>query len=398
MNKAFKTQALNKHPRYAARTLAISTPHGKLTTPCFMPVATRAYVNHMTPQDLINTHSQIILGGNTYHMLCNPGLSVIEKAGGMHNMMGWQRPMLTDSGGFQVFSLAKNGKLCKIDDNGARFKHPTSGETLYMTPQSSIAAQKVIGADIIMAFDQCTPEAGGRVAALQAMTRTHQWLALSKEAHDNNPCSVYGHPQALFGIIQGGSFEDLRIESAQHIIDMDTDGIAIGGETIGFDMPKTLAIAARLVPLLPENKARYTMGVGLNPQDLIDVVKQGIDLFDCVAPTRNARHGALYHGRVVKEGDWLRFDNQGADRSRILIKKSQYRMDEEPILAGCDCQTCQHYSRAYLHFLLKTQSPLYYQLACIHNVHVMQDVCQQLRDCIHAHSNTNIELSSKFGP
>lgn len=378
----FTTQKIAEHSVYPARVLEINTPHGSITTPAFMPVGTRAYVNHLTPRDLISTGSQIILGGNTYHMLCDPGLEVIEKAGGMHVMMGWNRPMLTDSGGFQLFSLSKNTKICKIDENGARFKHPTSGKLLHMTPSSSIAAQKIIGADIIMAFDQCTPEAGGRVAAIQAMERTHRWLAISQEEHAKNPYSAYGHRQALFGILQGGSFQDLRLQCVEQLLLMGLDGIAIGGEVIGFDMQKTVEIMRWVEPLLPENKARYTMGVGLNPQDLIDVVSVGVDLFDCVAPTRNARHGALYHGKPVKSGDWLRFDDGGAERSRILIKKSEYRMDDRPILEGCECLTCQNHSRAYLHFLLKSKSPLYYQLACIHNVHVMQDVCLQLRKCI----------------
>lgn len=348
-----------------------------------MPVGTRAFVNHLTPHDLLQTHSQIILGGNTYHMLVSPGMETLEAAGGMHPWMSWKGPMLTDSGGFQVFSLSKNSKICKIEEDGARFKHPTNGKMIALTPESSIQAQKIMGADIIMAFDQCTPEAGGKELALIAMNRTHRWLLQSKEWHEKSPCSVYGHKQALFGIIQGGSFLDLREISTKFILDAQVDGIAIGGEVIGFDMPKTCALIDEIRPMLPEEKTRYTMGVGSNPQDLLDVIAKGIDIFDCVAPTRNARHGALYHGNCVAVDGWATFSSQ-QERGRILIKKSIYAKDENPILEGCACYTCQNFSRAYLHFLFKQQSQLYAQLACIHNIYVMQNACRFARELITA--------------
>ncbi len=378
---SFKTELIKKHPTLPARVTKITTAHGEFTTPAFMPVGTRAFVNCMTPTDLTNTGSQIILGGNTYHMLCAPGLDILEKAGGMHQFMGWDKPMLTDSGGFQVFSLSKNGKICKIDDNGAHFKHPITGKLIHLTPASSIQAQKIIGADIIMVFDECTPEQGGREAALKAMERTHRWLHESIEAHQKHPTSAYGYTQALFGIIQGGSFADLREESTQVILSAELDGIAIGGEVIGFDMQKTAEVLQLICPLLPDHKTRYTMGVGLHPQDLIDVVARGIDIFDCVAPTRNARHGSLYCGTVVEENQWLRFqhdENQG----KILIKKSVYAKDERPIMENCTCFTCKNFTRAYLHFLFKQQALTYSNLACIHNIHVMQDVCERMRKLI----------------
>ena len=381
MQNKFQSKLIKTFPENHARVLEITTPHGNLMTPAFMPVGTRAFVNHMTPTDLTHTGSQIILGGNTYHMLVHPGMEIIEAAGGMHKLMGWKGPMLTDSGGFQVFSLSKNGKLCKIDAEGAHFKHPVTGKVLHLTPQTSISAQKSIGADIIMAFDECTPEAGGREAALAALVRTHRWLNESIEAHAHNTCSAYGYQQALFGIIQGGSFRDLREQSAQFIVDRGLDGIAIGGEIIGFDMKKTEEIISWVRPLLPPEKTRYTMGVGLAPQDLIDVVAEGIDIFDCVAPTRNARHGALYHGKVVKNGTWLKFVSD-YERSRLLIKKSIYARDDQPILEGCECYTCQNFSRAYLHLLFKQQASLYFQLACIHNIQVMQATCTLMRELI----------------
>jgi queuine tRNA-ribosyltransferase len=381
MLKQFKTEVLKKHPTLAARVTKVTTSHGEFLTPAFMPVGTRAFVNVMTPTDLVNSGSQIILGGNTYHMLCAPGMEVLENAGGMHRFMGWDKPMLTDSGGFQVFSLSKNGKICKIDSKGAHFKHPISGQLIHLTPQTSIQAQKIIGADIIMAFDECTPETGGRDAALLAMERTHRWLYESIEEHEKNPCSAYGYRQALFGIIQGGSFPDLREESARFITGANLDGIAIGGEIIGFDMQKTAEVIDWVRPLLPENKTRYTMGVGLNPQDLIDVVAKGVDIFDCVAPTRNARHGSLYCGKIVVHDNWLHFDTQEAG-GKILIKKSIYAKDNNPIMENCACYTCQNFSRSYLHFLFKQQSAAYSNLACIHNIHVMQAVCEKMRELI----------------
>jgi queuine tRNA-ribosyltransferase len=349
-----------------------------------MPVGTRAMLNYLTPADLKTSSCEIILGGNTYHMLCAPGMDVIEQAGGMHRFMGWDRTMLTDSGGFQVLSLSKKGAICVIDEEGAHFKHPITGKIIHLTPQTSIQTQKIIGADIIMAFDECTPEAGGREAAIEALLRTHRWLSLSKAEHEKNPFSAYGLKQALFGIIQGGSFRDLREQSTDFVLAQELDGIAIGGEVIGFDMQKTLEIIRWIRPMLPDNKVRYAMGVGLTPQDLIDVVTEGIDIFDCVAPTRNARHGTLYIGEMIEREGWLAFENQG-DKCRLLIKKSQYAKDDSPIMPGCDCYTCKNFSRAYLHYLYKEGLIAYFHLASIHNVHVMQKVCIRMREIILGH-------------
>lgn len=377
-----------QHKNLPARIMQIETPHGSITTPTFMPVGTRAFVNHATPQDLTLAHSQIILGGNTYHMLCAPGLETIQALGGMHKMMHWDKPMLTDSGGFQVFSLSKNSKICKISETGARFKHPISGQIIQMTPESSLHAQKIIGADIIMAFDQCTPDSLSERETAKIMTRTHRWLLQSKTYHQANPQSAYGFHQALFGIIQGGCYKKLRQESADFILNADLDGVAIGGESIGFNMEKTAEIIDWIRPDLPTDKARYTMGVGLNPEDLIAVVKLGIDLFDCVAPTRNARHGALYHGLAKLSDDWVTYDTLGEDKGRLLIKKAKYAQQDVPILAGCECYTCQHHSRGYLHYLFKMKSAMYSQLACIHNIHVMQQVCDAMREAINVNAET----------
>lgn len=379
MNNNYESTLIKKHPTLPARVMRMNTPHGEVMTPAFMPVGTRAMLNYLTPSDLHHTGSEIILGGNTYHMLCAPGMEIIESLGGMHKFMNWNKTMLTDSGGFQVLSLSKSGNICVIDDHGAHFKHPVNGKIIHLNSATSIQAQKIIGADIIMAFDQCTPETGGREAALAALDRTHRWLVLSQEEHAKQPNSAYGFKQALFGIIQGGSFRDLREQSTEFILNQNLDGIGIGGEVIGFDMPKTCEIIDWVRPMLPGNKIRYTMGVGLNPQDLIDVVAKGIDIFDCVAPTRNARHGTLYCGEIVEKDGWLAFEGR-EEKARILIKKSQYAKDQKPIMENCDCYTCANFSRGYLHYLFKQGLIAYFHLASIHNIHVMQSVCIRMRE------------------
>lgn len=381
MTNRFSCEVLKKHSHTHARVTRVSTPHGDFITPTFMPVGTRAGVNNMTPHELLQAGSQIILGGNTYHMLCAPGMNVIEEAGGMHPFMGWHGPMLTDSGGFQVFSLSKNKEICVIDEEGAHFKLPDSQRLIHMTPEMSLETQKIIGADIIMAFDQCTPDNCTHEEVRHIMTRTHRWLKQSIAYHQQFPTSRYGAMQALFGIIQGGIYEDLRRESAEFIASMNTDGIAIGGETIGFNMKTTVEVIRWVLPFLSENKPRYTMGVGMSPQDLIDVVAEGIDIFDCVAPTRNARHGALYCGELVRAGNWLKFASS-YENERIQIKKACFAEDLEPVMASCTCYTCQHYSRAHLHHLCKQKANLFTALASIHNIHVMHDVCARMRNLI----------------
>jgi queuine tRNA-ribosyltransferase len=377
----FSTTVIKEALYNRARVTKVTTPHGSFMTPTFMPVGTRAGVNNMTPAELVQSGSQIILGGNTYHMLCAPGMDVIKNAGGMHEFMGWDGPMLTDSGGFQVFSLSKNERLCTIDDSGAHFQVPNSERIIDMTPQMSLETQKIIGADIIMAFDQCTPDIDDKAKVEKIMERTHRWLCQSMEYQSKHPNSHYGSKQALFGIIQGGVFKELRLQSAEFVCGMGLDGIAIGGETIGFDMKKTIEVIDWVYPILPKEKTRYTMGVGLSPQDLIDVVSQGIDIFDCVAPTRNARHGALFCGRLIKDGHWLKFESDYA-HSRLQIKKSCFANDSRPIMEDCQCFTCKTHSRSYLHYLVKVKAPVFTSLACIHNIHVLQEVCWKMRQLI----------------
>lgn len=389
MSIRYQSTLIKKHARLPARVMSMLTPHGEVLTPTFMPVGTRAMLNYLTPQDLHHNGSQIILGGNTYHMLCKPGMDVIQKAGGMHRFMSWPKAMLTDSGGFQVFSLSKRGNLCIVDEEGAHFKHPVDGKIVHLNSETSIAAQKIIGADIIMAFDQCTPESGGRDAAIAALERTHRWLIRSKEVHEQHPDSTYGLHQALFGIIQGGSFRDLREQSTAFILAQDLDGIGIGGEVIGFDMQKTAEIIEWVRPMLPDHLVRYTMGVGLQPQDLIDVVARGIDIFDCVAPTRNARHGTLYCGQIIEQDHWLQFAALDDCAAHIHIKKSKFATDDQPIMPGCTCYTCVNFSRAYMHYLFKEKLIAYTHLGAIHNIHVMQAVCIKMRELILGNAHIN---------
>jgi queuine tRNA-ribosyltransferase len=232
-----------------------------------------------------------------------------------------------------------------------------------------------------MAFDQCTADSSSRDEVQVIMARTHRWLKQSLAYHQENPNSTYGKPQALFGIIQGSIYQDLRQECADFVSGLGTDGIAIGGETIGFNMPLTVEIIRWVRQYLPANKSRYTMGVGMSTQDLLDVVAEGIDMFDCVAPTRNARHGSLYSGKIVKEGNWLKFVSDH-ENGRLQIKKACFAKDQAPIMEDCSCYTCQHHSRSFLHQLIKQKTNLFTALASIHNVHVMHEVCARMRALI----------------
>lgn len=376
-----KSQLLQQHPTLPARVLCVETAHGSFETPVFMPVATRAYVNHLSPERLSETGSQIILGGNTYHMLVAPGTDVIQHSGGMHRFMNWHGPMLTDSGGFQVFSLSGHPKNCQIDDQGARFRHPSHGGWLHLDAQQSIETQKIIGADIIMAFDQCMRDDDTEAERHRAIDRTRRWLETSIHHHQKQPNSKYGHPQALFGIIQGGFDQTLRLACAQDVIEQPVDGVAIGGQSIGFDMEKTRTILQWLAPKLPSNRPIYTMGVGMFPQDLIDAAQYGVDMFDCVAPTRNARHGSLYSGSWVETNGWLKFESE-YPRGRLLIKQAQFTNDQKPIMEDCDCRTCQYYTRAYLQHLFKQNATYYRELACQHNLRVMHKTTELIRSVI----------------
>ena len=360
-----------RHPTRPARVLRMTTPHGEVLTPAFMPVATKGSTSGLTPDLFRAAGTQILLGGNPYTMLSSLGLAFIQQVGGMHQLMRWPGPMLTDSGGYQMFSLSK---ACTVDDEGGHFQAADEALALHLTPAISLEAQKIIGADIVMALDQCTPDLVDRPTAARALDRTHRWLETGKTLHDSHPESAYGYPQAFFGIIQGARYRDLRERSASFVVQAGVDGVAIGGASIGYNMPATVEILGWVVPMLPLDKPRYTMGVGLDPQNLIDAVGAGADMFDCVAPTRNARHGSLYHGCVVREGDWVRFQSDSA-QGRIDLKKSRFARDDAPILEGCACATCRTYSRAYLHSMLKNGDGSFGPYGAVHNLHVMHGVC-----------------------
>ena len=376
--------------KHQTRAGQMHTPHGVVKTPVFMPVGTQATVKALDSQDVEATQAEIILG-NTYHLYLRPGTEILQKAGGLHKFMQWPKPILTDSGGFQVFSLGKQMEskalpgtqskagMTKISETGVEFISHLDGAHHTFTPEKAIEIQRAIGADIIMAFDECTPDLADQKYTLEALDRTHRWAAQCKnywEAHHRQ--SVYGDYQALFGIIQGAQHKELRRQSAQKIVELDFDGIAIGGETVGYNMPVTIEIMEWLADILPENKPRYCMGLGRDPQNVIDAVLAGVDMFDCVAPTRLARNGALYYGQLE---DWAFITPY--DKGRLNIGNSQFAADTTIIQADCDCFTCIHgYTRAYLHHLFKTKELAYYRLASIHNVRFMIRLCEQLRTAI----------------
>src|SRR3989338_9185918 len=346
----FKPQHQDKTSR--ARAGVIHTDHGDIATPIFMPVGTQATVKTLDQTDLENLSAQIILS-NTYHLHLRPGEDLINDFGGLHKFMNWPKPILTDSGGFQVFSLGlqknaelDNKKLVSIDEDGVTFRSHIDGSEHRFTAESAIDTQHKLGADIIMAFDECTPDSAEEKYVREAMERTHRWAERSLAQHQKNT-NHHGYRQFLFGIIQGSNYKHLREESANYISSLDFDGIAIGGESVGYNMEATKEILDWVYPIIPEDKPHYTMGVGFHPTDLFHVVEQGIDMFDCVAPTRIARNGTLYispeTAKTVK--------SITAKKLRISITNAEFRDDKSPIDPQCTCPTCTNYSRAYLHHL-----------------------------------------------
>ena len=382
-------QQIHKDKSSAARTGILKTDHGEIKTPAFMPVGTQATVKTLDSSDIKNIGSQIILA-NTYHLHLQPGEDLVAAQGGLHKFMNWSGPILTDSGGFQVFSLglqkekkinqANQGSLVKISEDGVDFRSHRDGSLHTFTPEIATDIQHKLGADIIMAFDECTPDDAPTDYAREAMERTHRWAKRSLEAHQKNT-SNHGYRQYMFGIIQGAGHEDLRKESAKYIASLGFDGIAVGGESVGYNMKATADILDWVVPLLPGDKPRYTMGLGLNPNDLIIAVEHGADMFDCVAPTRLARHGMLFT-----------FDKD--NKHRLNIKNSGFAEDNSPVDRWCDCYTCKNYSRAYLHHLFSAEEVLGLRLASIHNLRFMLKLMEETRDAIS--SDKFSELKSKW--
>jgi queuine tRNA-ribosyltransferase len=369
-------ELIHQDKNSGARAGIIHTAHGEIETPIFMPVGTQATVKTLDSQDIENIGAQIILG-NTYHLHLRPGEDLISEIGGLHKFMNWKKPILTDSGGFQVFSLGlqkeaqekkDQGKLVSIDDEGVTFQSHLDGSKHRFTPEASIDIQHKLGADIIMAFDECTPDEADVDYTKKALTRTHRWAKQSLEAHQKNT-TYHGYQQFLFGIIQGAQHKHLREESARYISSLDFDGIAIGGESIGYNMEATAEILDWIAPLIPENKPHYAMGVGLNPVDLLIAVEHGVDMFDCVAPTRLARHGMLY----VKDK---------AKKHRLNIKNASFIKDTKPIDEYCSCSTCKNYSRSYLHHLFAADEMTGMRLASIHNLFFLLQLMEQTRNSI----------------
>lgn len=340
-----------------ARRGTVSLTHGDVQTPAFMPVGTYGSVKSLSPVEIHDIGAHIVLG-NTFHLWLRPGLDVIAAHGGLHHFMGWNGPILTDSGGFQVWSL---GDLRKITEQGVKFRSPINGDSCFLTPEESMRIQKVLNSDIVMIFDECTPYPATVKEADDSMQLSLRWARRSKDAHE-------GNPNALFGIIQGGMYEDLRDVSLNGLTEIGFDGYAIGGLSVGEPKEDMLRILSHTAPKMPQDKPRYLMGVG-TPEDLVAAVSNGVDMFDCVMPTRNARNGWLF----TRYGD-------------IKLKNARYKLDTGPLDADCDCYTCQNFSRAYLHHLHRVGEMLGARLNTIHNLHYYQALMADMRKAIEEHS------------
>lgn len=354
------------------------TDHGEVNTPVFMPVGTAATVKALDGADITGTKAEIVLA-NTYHLFLRPGEKTVSNMGGVAKFMNWNGPMLTDSGGFQVFSLglgAKGESLSKIDEEGVTFKSHLDGKQHRFTPEVSMDIQRDLGADIIMAFDECTPDKAETKYVREALERTHRWAERCiKQWEINGRKSAQGTHQALFGIVQGSMNKEMREEATKFITALPFDGIALGGETIGYNMEGTLEVISWIKDLLPRDKPIYTMGLGRDPDNIVEIIKAGIDMFDCVAPTRLARNGALYYGEI--RGD--KFESEFSN-GRLNISNAQFTTDKNIIMEGCDCFTCQSgYTRGYLNHLYKSKELTYYRLASIHNVRFMVRLAEQMR-------------------
>jgi queuine tRNA-ribosyltransferase len=343
------------HRSGKARSGAIGFPRGTVRTPAFMPVGTYGTVKSVSPEEVRASGADIILG-NTFHLMLRPGTRVVERHGGLHGFMNWPRPILTDSGGFQVWSLAERRR---IDEAGVTFASPVDGAQVFMGPEESMAVQRALGSDIVMIFDECTPYPATADEARQSMELSLRWAERSRLAHEGNPA-------ALFGIVQGGMFEQLRRHSARELVAIGFDGYAIGGLSVGEPPEERDRVLDFTVPELPAERPRYLMGVG-RPEDIIAGVLRGVDMFDCVMPTRNARNGYLFTSRGV-----------------LKIRNARYEDDTGPVDPDCACPTCAHYSRAYLRHLDRCNEMLGARLMTVHNLHFYQNLMQGLRDAIAA--------------
>lgn len=336
-----------------ARRGRLTFPRGTVETPTFMPVGTYGTVKGMLPRDIKKIGAQIILG-NTFHLMLRPGTEVVKAHGDLHDFVQWQGPILTDSGGFQVFSL---GDMRKITEEGVKFQSPVDGSKVELNPEISMQVQRDLGSDIVMIFDECTPYPATEQQAADSMRLSLRWADRSKKAHGDNP-------SALFGIVQGGMYPELRDESLEGLTDIGFDGYAIGGLSVGEPKEEMIKVLDHLTPQMPEDHPRYLMGVG-KPEDIVEAVCRGVDMFDCVMPTRNARNGHLFTSTGV-----------------VRIRNASHRYDDAPLDAECDCYTCQNFSRSYLHHLDKCKEMLGAQLNTIHNLRYYQNLMSGLREAI----------------
>lgn len=354
MEPAIKCRLIKKEKHTGARLGEIVTPHGTFKTPMFMPVGTQASVKTMAPEELKEMGAGIILS-NTYHLWLRPGEDIVEKAGGLHKFMNWDRGVLTDSGGFQVFSLAK---LRDISEEGVAFKSHLSGEKLFLSPEKAIQVENALGADIMMSFDECPPFFESYDYVKKSVERTSRWAERGLIAHQN-PAT-----QGLFGIVQGAGFEDLRRQSARDLVGMDFPGYSIGGLSVGESKGEMNRVLDFTTPMLPEDKPRYLMGVG-SPDALIDGVIRGVDMFDCVLPTRIARNGTT-------------MTSQG----RLVVKNAKYSEDFRPLDPKCDCYVCKNYTRAYIRHLIKADETFGIHLTSYHNLYFLINLMHQVQDAI----------------
>ncbi len=336
-----------------ARRGTITFERGTIETPAFMPVGTYGTVKALTPEELKDLGAEIILG-NTFHLMLRPGTEIIQQHGDLHDFMHWDKPILTDSGGFQVFSL---GQMRKISEAGVEFRSPVNGSKVFLDPEKAMQVQRELGSDIVMIFDECTPYPATEKEAQDSMELSLRWAKRSKDAHGDNP-------SALFGIVQGGMYPELRKQSLTGLTEIGFDGYAIGGLSVGEPKEEMVKVLNHLTPDMPTDKPRYLMGVG-KPEDIVEAVRRGVDMFDCVMPTRNARNGHLFTAQGV-----------------VKLRNSSHKTDTGPLEAGCDCYTCQHYSRAYLHHLDKCKEMLGARLNTIHNLRYYQRLMAGLRDAI----------------
>ena len=354
MEYAVKYELLHTDKKTGARRGRITTPHGTIETPVFMPVGTQATVKAMKPEAVADTGAQIILA-NTYHLFLRPGSDIVREAGGLHRFMNWDKPILTDSGGYQVFSL---GAMRKITEEGVMFASHIDGSRHMLSPEKSIEVQNDLGSDIIMAFDECAPKDASRKYIEKSQAMTTRWLERCVKAHQNPD------RQALFGIMQGGFYRDLREKSAQEIVDLDLPGYAIGGISVGESKEDYIGVLDYAPKLLPENKPRYVMGIG-TPDYIFEAVERGVDMFDCVEPTRIARHGMAM-----------------TSHGRISIKNAKFERNFTPLDPECDCYTCRNYTRAYLRHLFKAGETMSHMLLTEHNLRFLSRLSEDIRRSI----------------